>query len=75
MTKYEWNLIANLVRSSVSINNTIIYGLDDRGSIPDRSNEEIVSLCHRAFTGSLAHLASYSVDTEGSFLGGKALGA
>jgi hypothetical protein len=34
------------------------FGLNDRGSIPDRGNERIVFLCHRVQTGSGTHPAS-----------------
>jgi hypothetical protein len=48
------------------------YGLD-RGSILGR--EGIFSLRCRIPTCSKTHPASYSVDTEASFVGGKAAGA
>jgi hypothetical protein len=46
------------------------YGLDDRGSIPDRA--EAFSFIPCVQTGSGAHPASYPVGTGGPFPGGKA---
>jgi hypothetical protein len=46
------------------------YGLDDRGSIPDRAEDFSSSPCVQ--TGSGAHAASYPMGTGGSFPGGKA---
>jgi hypothetical protein len=45
------------------------YGLDGRGSTPDR-----ISLHHTVQTGSGAHPASYSMDALVSILDGKAVG-
>jgi hypothetical protein len=39
------------------------YGLDDRGSIPDRGDDVIFSLHHHVQTDSGAHPASYPVGT------------
>jgi hypothetical protein len=44
------------------------YGLDDRGSIPDRGGGFFFSVQ----TGSGAHPASFPMGTRGSFPGGKA---
>jgi hypothetical protein len=46
------------------------YGLDDRGSIPDRAEDFSSSPCIQ--TGSGAHPASCPMGTGGSFPGGKA---
>jgi hypothetical protein len=46
------------------------YGLDGRGSIPDRGRYFSSNLCVQ--TGSGAHPASCTVGTGGSFPGGKA---
>jgi hypothetical protein len=46
------------------------YGLEDRGSIPDRAEDFSSSLCVQ--TGSEAHPASYPMGTGGPFPGGKA---
>jgi hypothetical protein len=54
--------------SSVSIVSD--YGLDDRGSIPDRAEDFSSSLCVQ--TGSGAHPACCTMGTRGSFPGGKA---
>jgi len=43
------------------------YGLDDRGSIPGRGIDEILSLRHRVKTGSGAHQAS-PMGTGSSYL-------
>jgi hypothetical protein len=51
------------------------YGLDDRGSIPDRGDDENFSLRHRVLSGSGTQLASHRTGTEGSYSGGKAAGA
>jgi hypothetical protein len=45
------------------------YGLDGRGSIPDRAEDFSSNLCIQ--TGSGAHPASYIMGTGGSFPGGK----
>jgi hypothetical protein len=47
------------------------YGLDDRGSIPDRGRG-FFSSSPCVQTGSGAHPASYPMGTGGPFLGGKA---
>jgi hypothetical protein len=54
--------------SSVSIVSD--YGLDSRGSIPDRAKDSSSNLCVQ--TGSGAHPASYTMGTGGSFPKGKA---
>jgi hypothetical protein len=62
------------VDSSVGI--ALGYGLDDRGSkvrFPEGAGK--FSLHHRVQNGSRAHPASYSMDTGGSFPGGKAVEA
>jgi hypothetical protein len=46
------------------------YGLDDRGSIPDRGRGFFSSPCVQTSSG--AHPASYSMGTGGSFPGSKA---
>jgi hypothetical protein len=46
------------------------YGLDDRGSIPDRGRGFFLYLCIQ--TGSGAHPASYPMGTGGPFPAGKA---
>jgi hypothetical protein len=46
------------------------YGLDDRGSIPDRA--EYFSSCLCVQTGSGVHPASYTMGTRGPFSRGKA---
>jgi hypothetical protein len=46
------------------------YGLDDRGSIPDRGRRFSSSPCVQ--TGSEAHPVSYPMGTGGPFPGGKA---
>jgi hypothetical protein len=46
------------------------YGLDDRGSIPDKERGFFFSPCVQ--TGSGAHLASYPMGTGGLFPVGKA---
>jgi hypothetical protein len=46
------------------------YGLDDRGSIPDRIGN--FSLRHRVQYGFGAQPASYPIGTEGSYPGSKA---
>jgi hypothetical protein len=48
------------------------YGLDDRGSIPNRGYDGIR---HRIQTGSGSNPASYPIGTGGSYLGVKAAGA
>jgi hypothetical protein len=57
---------------SVSI--VIGYGLDDRGSIPDRGKEGKFFLRHRVQIGSGVHLTSYATGIGGSYLRGKAAG-
>jgi hypothetical protein len=44
------------------------YGLDDRVSIPGKSNDETFSLRHRVHTGSGDHPTSYLMGTGGFFL-------
>jgi hypothetical protein len=62
--------------SSVSMETRLRdYGLDDKVSIPAKGNDGILSLRRRVQTSSGPHLASYAMDTEGSFHGGKAAGA
>jgi hypothetical protein len=46
------------------------YGLDDRGSIPDRGRGFSSSLCVQIGYG--AHPSCYQMSTGGSFPGGKA---
>jgi hypothetical protein len=48
------------------------YGLDDRGSIPGRSNDGVFILRHCVQTGSGAHLVSYQMGVGGSYPGDKA---
>jgi hypothetical protein len=50
------------------------YGLEDRGSIPGRGNDEIFFLRHRVRTDSEAHPASYSMGIGDFIHGGKAAG-
>jgi hypothetical protein len=45
------------------------YGLDDRGSIPGRGNDGILSLLHHVQTGSGAHIASYPMGTGSKEVG------
>jgi hypothetical protein len=60
--------------SSVGI--ALGYGVDDRGSrVRFPTGAGNFSLHHRVQKGSGAHPASYSMDTRGSFSGGKAAGA
>jgi hypothetical protein len=57
------------VRESGELSVVTDYGLDDRGSIPDRQRIFSFSLCVR--TGSGAHPASCTMGTVGPFPGGK----
>jgi len=43
----------------------VIFGLDDRGSVPGRDNNGIFSLLCRVQTSSVAHPVSYPVGTGG----------
>jgi hypothetical protein len=52
-----------------SVSTVSDYGLDDRGSIPDRGRYFSSSLCVQ--TGSGAHSASCPMGTGGPFPGGK----
>jgi hypothetical protein len=59
-----------------SVGTALGYGLDDRCSrvrFPAEAGN--FSLHHRVQNSSGAHPASYTMDTRGSFLGGKAAGA
>jgi hypothetical protein len=53
-----------------SVSTVSDYGLDDRGSIPDRGRGFSSSLCIQ--TGSGAHSASYTMGTGGPLSRGKA---
>jgi hypothetical protein len=60
--------------SSVGI--ALGYGLNDRGSrVRFRARAGNFSLHHRVQNGSGVHPASYTMDSRGSFPGGKAGGA
>jgi hypothetical protein len=72
LTKHNWVFaLPNKEKCS-----SLLYRLDDRGSkfrFPAGAGD--FSLHHRIQNGSGAHLASYPMDIEGSFLGGKEAGA
>jgi hypothetical protein len=53
----------------------VAYGIETRGSIPGRDNDQIFSLCHRVQTGSEILPSSYPMGIGGSYPGGKAAGA
>jgi hypothetical protein len=60
--------ICKMSRGS-SVSTVSDYGLDGRGSIPDRGTYKTSNLCVQ--TGCGAHPASYTMGTGGTFPGGK----
>jgi hypothetical protein len=65
-----------MVSRDSSVGIALGYGLNDRGSrvrFPAEAGN--FSLHHRVQNGSVAHPASYSMGTRGSFPGGKASGS
>jgi hypothetical protein len=60
----------------ISVGIALGYGLDDRGSrVRFPAGAGNFSLYHHVQNGSVAHPASYPMDTRGFFPGGKAAGA
>jgi hypothetical protein len=76
ISKIHINIIfPSMMSRDSSVGIALGYGLDDRGSsVRFPAGAGNFSLHHHVRNGSGTHLASYPMDTRGSFLGSKAAG-